>query len=77
MQNYFVKEASWRLKFAWRPHRCMLSGKWIWLELGYQGRAIWFGKGLIVPESWTNTKTGIEIHWLTKEEFLEFAENIK
>ena len=35
----FYDRAIWKLTFAWRPHRCMLSDKWIWLRLGYHGEA--------------------------------------
>jgi hypothetical protein len=38
----------------------MLSDKWIWLKLGYQGEAVWTGPGTPVFEN----------RWLTKEEFL-------
>jgi hypothetical protein len=56
----FFRKAQWRLTFAWRPHRCLLSNRRIWLKLGYQGEAVWTGPGEPV----------FEIHWLTKEEFL-------
>ena len=56
----FFRKAQWRLTFAWKPHRCMLSDKWIWLGLGYQGEAVWTGPGTPV----------FETRWLTKEEFL-------
>jgi hypothetical protein len=56
----FFRKAQWRLTFAWRPHRCFLSDKWIWLELGYQGEAVWTGPGEPVFEN----------RWLTKNEFI-------
>ena len=56
----FLNRAKWKLTFAWVPHRCYLSSKWIWLGLGYQGTAVWTGPGEAV----------FETHWLTKEEFL-------
>ena len=56
----FLKKAQWKLKFAWRPARCLESDKWIWLKLGYQGEAVWTGPGTPV----------FETRWLSKEEFL-------
>ena len=56
----FYDRAIWKLTFAWRPHRCYISNKWIWCKLGYKGTAMWTGPGTPV----------FEIHWLTKEEFL-------
>ena len=56
----FYKRAKWRLTFAWRPHRCLLSDRWIWLKLGYQGKAVWTGPG----------EPAVETYWLTKGEFL-------
>ena len=56
----FLKRAKWKLTFAWSPHRCYISNKWVWLELGYQGTSVWTGPGTPV----------FETHWLTKEEFL-------
>ena len=56
----FFRKAQWKLAFAWSPHRCLISNKWIWLELGYYGEAVWPGPGTPVFEN----------YWLTKEEFL-------
>ena len=56
----FLNRAIWKLTFAWRPHRCYFSNKWIWGKLGYQGTAMWTGPGTPV----------FETNWLTKEEFL-------
>lgn len=56
----FFKKATWKLTFALRPHQCVLSDRWIWLKLGYEGTAVWTGPGTPV----------IETRWLTKEEFL-------
>jgi len=30
-----------KLKFAWLPKKCNISGKSIWLEYGYELTAIW------------------------------------
>jgi hypothetical protein len=56
----FFRKAIWKLTFAWLPRRCLLSNRWIWLQLGYQGTAMWTGPGTPV----------FEVRWLTKEEFL-------
>lgn len=56
----FLNRAKWRLTFAWKPHRCYISNKWIWCKTGYKGTAMWTGPGTPV----------FEIHWLTKEDFL-------
>lgn len=56
----FLNRAKWKLKFAWWPHRCYLSNRQIWLELGYQGTAVWMGPG----------EPAVETNWITKEEFL-------
>lgn len=56
----FYDRAIWKLTFAWRPHRCYMSNKWIWGKLGYRGTAMWTGPGTPV----------FEINWLTKEEYL-------
>ena len=56
----FLNRAKWNLAFAWVPHRCYISNKWVWFDLGYQGTAVWTGPGDPVTE----------IKWLTKEEYL-------
>jgi hypothetical protein len=56
----FFRKAQWKLEFAWSPHRCLISNRWIWLEPGYHGEAVWTGPGTPVFEN----------YWLTKEEFL-------
>jgi hypothetical protein len=56
----FYKRASWDLKFAWLPHRCDISGKIIWLTLGYLGTAEWYGEG----------EPAVENHWHNKVEHL-------
>lgn len=30
---------NWQLEFAWLPHRCNLSDRFIWLKFAYCGRA--------------------------------------
>jgi len=38
-QWYFYKIATWTKEFAWLPHRCMLTKKYIWLKYAYRGKA--------------------------------------
>ena len=59
-RHSFYIRAKWRLKFAWMPHRCVISGKVIWLQDGYIGEARWMGPGEDV----------VEYNWHTKEEHL-------
>ena len=56
----FINKAEWKLSFAWCPRRCFLSDRWIWLQLGYQGIAVWTGPGDPI----------VETRWVTKEEYL-------
>ena len=56
----FYYRAGWQLKFAWMPHRCIRSGKFIWLEYAYLGTAVWTGPGTPV----------FEYNWHSKEEHL-------
>ena len=56
----FYAQATWRLSFAWLPHRCDQSNRLIWLEFGYEGTAVWHGPGT----------PAYEMHWLSKEEYL-------
>ena len=35
----FYRTALWTKKFAWVPHRCNLTKKFIWLENAYKGTA--------------------------------------
>jgi hypothetical protein len=30
----------WELAFAWLPHRCHLTRRWIWFEYAYVGTAM-------------------------------------
>ena len=34
---YFDDNAIWSWQFAWLPHRCELSNKFIWLSYAYRG----------------------------------------
>jgi hypothetical protein len=34
---YFHDNAIWSWQFAWLPHRCELSNKFIWLSYAYRG----------------------------------------
>jgi hypothetical protein len=57
--------ANWQLKFAWLPHRCSLSGRFIWLKFAYCGRKIISGPGEPVIEDYWHTTTEHMI-WLLK-----------
>jgi hypothetical protein len=59
-QSSFYYRAEWQQKFAWLPHRCIRSGKIIWLKYGYIGTAMWTGPGTPV----------YEYNWHTVEEHL-------
>jgi hypothetical protein len=49
--DYFYRRCiGWRLKFTFFPKYCDLSGKKIWLKLGYEGYAMFIGSGDIVFE---------------------------
>lgn len=37
------KEITWKLAFAWLPHRCEITGRRIWLEYGYCSEFLWNG----------------------------------
>ena len=56
-QRGFYKRATWKLKFAWLPHRCVISGQIIWLQFGYMGTAMWTGPGEPAYEYNWHTKT--------------------
>ena len=47
----FKRYAIWTRQFAWLPHRCELTQKWIWFSQAYCGRAIWSGPGTPVVET--------------------------
>lgn len=42
---YFYHRAQWTLEFVWRPRRCQISRRWLWLELAYRGTVMWTGPG--------------------------------
>jgi len=39
----------WKLKFAWRPHRCYISNELIWLTWAYCGRSLYI---INTPNLW-------------------------
>ena len=57
--------ANWQLKFAWLPHRCCLSDRFIWLKFAYRGRRFITGPGEPVIEDYWHTTTEHMI-WLLK-----------
>jgi hypothetical protein len=57
--------ANWQLKFAWLPHCCCLSGRFIWLKFAYCGRKIISGPGEPVFEDYWHT-TAEHLIWLLK-----------
>jgi len=66
MSNYdydrlFYERAVWRLRFALLPHRCDKSGKRIWFEFAFRGKAMY---GPI------EHPTTVETRWLTPSQFL-------
>jgi hypothetical protein len=52
VQTYdaFQNRACWRLKFLWLPKRSALTGRWLFLQLVYEGTAMWTGPGTPVFE---------------------------
>lgn len=56
----FLGRALWYPKFAWIPHRSLLSNKIIWLKKAYRGTAIWSGPGDPI----------IERNWISNEEYM-------
>jgi hypothetical protein len=57
---HFYKKADWYYKFAWRPHRCNISKKRIWLKMAYRGVAMYTGPGDPI----------FEYKWISKEDFM-------
>jgi len=45
MNQAFHRRAVWTMEFAWLPHRCDATGRIIWLQRAYRGRAVWIGPG--------------------------------
>ena len=44
-QIFNARCLGWELVFAWLPHRCHLSKRWIWFKYAYVGTAIYTGPG--------------------------------
>lgn len=45
-EDWFYRRCvGWELKFAWLPHRCYITGKFIWLKYAYKGMSILTGPG--------------------------------
>jgi hypothetical protein len=51
MNQAFHARAVWNVKFAWWPHRCDATGRIMWLQLAYRGRATWTGPGTDAVET--------------------------
>lgn len=59
----FLRKAVWKERYAILPHRCRISGKWIWLKKGYKGTSVYKGPGTDVIETkWHDS--GEHIKWL-------------
>jgi len=35
--SFLMKDIEWHRRFAWLPHRCIISKKWMWLKWCYAG----------------------------------------
>ena len=57
---WYWRWCDWQLVFAWFPHRCAVSNRWIWFKRAYLGQRLITGPGSDVVLSW----------WMTKEEYL-------
>ena len=53
---------NWQLEFAWLPHRCNLSDRFIWLKFAYCGRA----------EMLIRTDESTPVRWHTVTEHLNW-----
>lgn len=62
--SVFPHKATWVEAFAWLPHRCRISKKWIWLKKGYKGTATYYGLAGESPAK--------EIHWHTTGEHIKW-----
>jgi hypothetical protein len=73
----FLRKAKWTEEFAWLPHQCRISRRWIWLKKAYRGVAIYNGPGYPVTETHWH-ESGEHIKWvLTKPDNLgEFMSDI-
>ena len=38
-QLFNARCLGWSYEFAWRPHRCHISRRWLWLRYAYVGSA--------------------------------------
>jgi hypothetical protein len=51
---------SWSYAFAILPHKCVVSGDWIWFKMGYRAKRVLTGPGTPITE----------FFWFSKDEFL-------
>jgi hypothetical protein len=63
MDQAFHARAEWALEFSWWPHRCDATGRIIWLQLAYRGRAVWSGPG----------SDAVETRWHDRHEHLIYT----
>lgn len=57
MIRSFYQKATWKKRFAWWPHCCMITSRRIWLEFAYRGTAMYTGPGDPVYEhQWHDAK---------------------
>ena len=61
--SMFHARAQWTLEFAWWPHRCDATGRIIWMQLAYRGRAVWTGPG----------DDAVETRWHDRHEHLIYV----
>ena len=53
--NYdpFEDRAQYEYRFCLWPHRCHISGRWLWLTTAMYSRAIWHGPGEpVIEQRW-------------------------
>jgi hypothetical protein len=61
----FYRRAVWVERFAWRPRRCNITGRRLWLEKTMMGVAMWTSPGDPVFEfRWHDAKE--HMMWLLK-----------
>lgn len=59
----FLKTAKWKETFAFLPHQCRISKRWIWLKKAYKGIATYtLGKVPVIETCWH--ESGEHIKWL-------------
>jgi hypothetical protein len=62
----FYRRAVWVERFAWRPRRCNITGRRLWLTRTMMGVAMWTGPGDPVFEfKWHDYKE--HTAWLLKQ----------